>query len=162
MTSNRISGDTWPYSHTNDLHGSGWIGHAAGISAGIIPQVTAVHPDGRRLLRIEAKNAETPIERKPGWIRTTARTGPNYQDLQQIVQKADLHTVCREAHCPNIFECWEDRESTFLIGGDQCTRRCDFCLRETGRIRPGRANACRRIGQEDGIALRHRHRRVPR
>ena len=127
MTSNRISGDTWPYSHTNDLHGSGWIGHAAGISAGIIPQVTAVHPDGRRLLRIEAKNAETPIERKPGWIRTTARTGPNYQDLQQIVQKADLHTVCREANCPNIFECWEDRESTFLIGGDQCTRRCDFC-----------------------------------
>ena len=104
MTSNRISGDTWPYSHTNDLHGSGWIGHAAGISAGIIPQVTAVHPDGRRLLRIEAKNAETPIERKPGWIRTTARTGPNYQDLQQIVQKADLHTVCREANCPNIFE----------------------------------------------------------
>ncbi len=89
--------------------------------------MTAVHPDGRRLLRIEAKNAETPIERKPGWIRTTARTGPNYEDLQQIVQTADLHTVCREANCPNIFECWEDRESTFLIGGDQCTRRCDFC-----------------------------------
>ena len=77
--------------------------------------MTAVHPDGRRLLRIEAKNAETPIERKPGWIRTTARTGPNYKDLQQIVQKAELHTVCREANCPNIFECWEDRESTFLI-----------------------------------------------
>ncbi len=89
--------------------------------------MTAVHPEGRRLLRIEAKNAQTPIERKPAWIRTTARTGPNFRDLQQIVKGAELHTVCAEAHCPNIFECWEDRESTFLIGGDQCTRRCDFC-----------------------------------
>ena len=89
--------------------------------------MTAVKPEGRRLLRIEAKNAETPIERKPGWIKTTARMGPNYTDLQQIVKKGDLHTVCQEAGCPNIFECWEDRESTFLIGGDKCTRRCDFC-----------------------------------
>ena len=77
-----------------------------------------------------ASRPRTPRPRSnanPGWIRTTARTGPNYKDLQQIVQKAELHTVCREANCPNIFECWEDRESTFLIGGDQCTRRCDFC-----------------------------------
>ncbi|MDF1486873.1 lipoyl synthase [Tessaracoccus caeni] len=95
--------------------------------------MTAVKPDGRRLLRIEAKNAETPIERKPGWIKTTAHMGPNYTDLQKIVKQQDLHTVCQEAGCPNIFECWEDRESTFLIGGDKCTRRCDFCQIESAK-----------------------------
>ena len=82
---------------------------------------------------MEAKNAETPIERKPSWIRTTAKMGPNYTDLQNIVRTGDLHTVCQEAGCPNIYECWEDREATFLIGGDQCTRRCDFCQIESGR-----------------------------
>lgn len=92
-----------------------------------------MQPDGRRLLRVEAKNAQTPIERKPSWIRTTARTGPNYNDLQEIVTTGDLHTVCQEAACPNIYECWEDRESTFLIGGDKCTRRCDFCQIESAR-----------------------------
>jgi len=86
-----------------------------------------VKPEGRKLLRVEAKNAQTPIERKPEWIRTKAKMGPNYNDLQHIVKSGDLHTVCQEAGCPNIYECWEDRESTFLIGGDQCTRRCDFC-----------------------------------
>lgn len=95
--------------------------------------MTAVQPDGRRLLRVEAKNAETPIERKPSWIRTTAKMGPNYSDLQKIVRDGDLHTVCQEAGCPNIYECWEDRESTFLIGGDQCTRRCDFCQIESAK-----------------------------
>lgn len=89
--------------------------------------MTTVKPEGRRLLRIEARNAETPIEKKPSWIKTTARMGPNYNDLQEIVTSQGLHTVCQEAGCPNIYECWEDRESTFLIGGDQCTRRCDFC-----------------------------------
>jgi len=89
--------------------------------------VTAVKPEGRKLLRVEARNAETPIERKPEWIRTKAKMGPNYNDLQSIVKTGNLHTVCQEAGCPNIYECWEDRESTFLIGGDQCTRRCDFC-----------------------------------
>ncbi len=82
---------------------------------------------------MEARNAQTPIERKPGWIKTTARMGPNYQDLQQIVTTGDLHTVCQEAGCPNIYECWEDRESTFLIGGDKCTRRCDFCQIESAK-----------------------------
>lgn len=79
------------------------------------------------MLRVEARNAQTPIERKPKWIRTRAKMGPNYKDLQNIVQEGELNTVCVEAGCPNIYECWEDRESTFLIGGDQCTRRCDFC-----------------------------------
>lgn len=90
-----------------------------------------VSPEGRRLLRVEALNAKTPIERKPAWIRTTAKMGPDYRDLQRIVTSGDLHTVCQEAGCPNIFECWQDREATFLIGGDSCTRRCDFCQIES-------------------------------
>ena len=92
-----------------------------------------VAPDGRRLLRVEMRNAETPIERKPSWIRTTARMGPEYTALHSMVKSEGLHTVCQEAACPNIFECWEDREATFLIGGDTCTRRCDFCDIATGR-----------------------------
>ena len=92
-----------------------------------------VAPEGRKLLRIEARNAETPIERKPPWIKTRLRTGPEYRKIQQLVKDEGLHTVCQEAGCPNIFECWEDREATFLIGGDQCTRRCDFCQIDTGK-----------------------------
>ena len=92
-----------------------------------------VAPDGRRLLRVEARNAETPIERKPSWIRTTAKMGPEYTAMHSMVKQEGLHTVCQEAGCPNIFECWEDKEATFLIGGDICTRRCDFCDIATGR-----------------------------
>jgi lipoic acid synthetase len=92
-----------------------------------------IAPEGRRLLRLEVRNASVPIEKKPPWIKTTARMGPEYRALQQLVRSEELHTVCQEAGCPNIFECWEDREATFLIGGDQCTRRCDFCQIETGK-----------------------------
>ena len=88
-------------------------------------------PAGRRLLRLEVKNSQTPIERKPPWIKTTARMGPEYRQLTKLVKDEQLHTVCQEAGCPNIFECWEDREATFLIGGDSCTRRCDFCQIES-------------------------------
>ncbi|WP_329494684.1 lipoyl synthase [Kitasatospora herbaricolor] len=95
--------------------------------------MSAVAPDGRKLLRLEVRNSETPIERKPEWIKTRAKMGPEYTALQSLVKKEGLHTVCQEAGCPNIFECWEDREATFLIGGDQCTRRCDFCQIDTGK-----------------------------
>jgi lipoic acid synthetase len=90
-------------------------------------------PDGRKLLRIEARNAETPIERKPEWIKTKAKMGPQYSALRSLVAKEGLHTVCQEAACPNIYECWEDKEATFLIGGSACTRRCDFCNIDTGK-----------------------------
>jgi lipoic acid synthetase len=93
----------------------------------------SIAPEGRRLLRLEVRNASVPIEKKPSWIKTTARMGPEYRALQQLVRSEELHTVCQEAGCPNIFECWEDREATFLIGGDQCTRRCDFCQIDTGK-----------------------------
>lgn len=85
------------------------------------------------MLRIEARNSAVPIERKPAWIKTVAKMGPEYQALQSLVKSENLHTVCQEAGCPNIFECWEDREATFLIGGSQCTRRCDFCQIDTGK-----------------------------
>lgn len=90
-------------------------------------------PVERKLLRIEARNSEVPIERKPAWIKTKAKMGPEYQALHALVKGENLHTVCQEAGCPNIFECWEDREATFLIGGSQCTRRCDFCQIDTGK-----------------------------
>ncbi|MDF5755635.1 lipoyl synthase [Spongiactinospora sp. TRM90649] len=92
-----------------------------------------VAPDGRKLLRLEVRNSQTPIERKPPWIKTRLKTGPEYTALKSLVRREGLHTVCEEAGCPNIYECWEDREATFLIGGDQCTRRCDFCLIDTGK-----------------------------
>lgn len=85
------------------------------------------------MLRIEARNSAVPIEKKPDWIKTVAKMGPEYQALQSLVKSENLHTVCQEAGCPNIFECWEDREATFLIGGSQCTRRCDFCQIDTGK-----------------------------
>jgi lipoic acid synthetase len=90
-------------------------------------------PEGRKLIRIEARNAAVPIERKPEWIKTKAHMGPEYTRLQSLVKSEGLHTVCQEAACPNIFECWEDKEATFLIGGDKCTRRCDFCNIDTGK-----------------------------
>jgi len=92
-----------------------------------------IAPDGRKLLRIEARNTETPIERKPEWIKTRANMGPEYTRLRSLVKSEGLHTVCQEAACPNIFECWEDKEATFLIGGERCTRRCDFCNIDTGK-----------------------------
>ncbi len=104
-----------------------------------------VDPAGRKLLRLEVRNAATPIEKKPEWIKTRARMGPEYRQLQDLVKSEGLHTVCQEAGCPNIYECWEDREATFLIGGDQCTRRCDFCQIDTGRPEPLDRDEPRRV-----------------
>jgi lipoic acid synthetase len=94
---------------------------------------TAAAHTGQKLLRIEARNSLIPIERKPEWIKTKLKTGPEYLQIIDLVKSEGLHTVCQSAGCPNIFECWEDREATFLIGGDQCTRRCDFCQIDTGK-----------------------------
>jgi lipoyl synthase len=99
------------------------------------------------MLRLEARNSQTPIERKPPWIKTRLRTGPEYTALKQLVQREGLHTVCEQAGCPNIFECWEDREATFLIGGDQCTRRCDFCQIATGKPEPLDTDEPRRVAE---------------
>ena len=101
----------------------------------------------RKLLRIEARNAAVPIEKKPEWIKTRAKMGPEYQALHSLVKTEGLHTVCQEAGCPNIFECWEDREATFLIGGSQCTRRCDFCQIDTGKPADLDVDEPRRVGE---------------
>jgi lipoic acid synthetase len=104
-------------------------------------------PNGRPLLRIEARNAAVPIERKPEWIKTRAKMGPEYTELRSLVVRENLHTVCQEAACPNIFECWEDREATFLIGGERCTRRCDFCNIDTGKPEPLDLDEPRRVAE---------------
>jgi lipoic acid synthetase len=109
--------------------------------------VSAVESGGRRLLRIEARNATTPIEKKPPWIKTRARMGPEFTELRNLVAREGLHTVCQEAGCPNIYECWEDREATFLIGGSQCTRRCDFCQIDTGKPEPLDRDEPRRVAE---------------
>ncbi|MCX7522422.1 lipoyl synthase [Microbacterium sp. STN6] len=111
---------------------------------------------GRKLLRLEIRNASTPIERKPEWIKTRARMGPEYRQLQELVSTENLHTVCQEAGCPNIFECWEDREATFLIGGAQCTRRCDFCQIDTGKPAAFDEDEPRRVA-ESVAAMRLRY-----
>jgi lipoic acid synthetase len=107
----------------------------------------SIDPLGRKLLRIEARNAQTPIERKPEWIKTKAVMGPEYSKLRSLVANEKLHTVCQEAACPNIFECWEDREATFLIGGEACTRRCDFCNIDTGKPLPLDRDEPRRVAE---------------
>lgn len=93
------------------------------------------------------RNAQTPIERKPPWIKTKLKTGPEYTELKSLVRREGLHTVCEEAGCPNIYECWEDREATFLIGGDQCTRRCDFCQIDTGKPKEYDKDEPRRVAE---------------
>ena len=108
---------------------------------------SAPGPGTRKLLRLEVRNAETPIEKKPEWIKTRAKMGPEFKQLQGLVKSEGLHTVCQEAGCPNIYECWEDREATFLIGGDQCTRRCDFCQIDTGKPQPLDRDEPRRVAE---------------
>src|SRR5699024_2138404 len=97
------------------------------------PMSTIPQAEGRKLLRIEARNAQVPREPRPEWLKTRASVGPEYQNLRSQVANTSLNTVCAEANCPNIYECWEDREASFLIGGAVCTRRCAFCDIATGK-----------------------------
>lgn len=72
-------------------------------------------------------------QRKPEWLKVKASFGDNFTDLKALMGDLDLNTVCEQARCPNIYECWEMREATFLIGGSDCTRRCGFCQIKTGK-----------------------------
>ena len=84
--------------------------------------------------RLTVVGVPTVPQRKPEWLRHHAPlAGPNYRDIKDTMRGQTLHTVCEEAKCPNIHECWEAREATFLIGGDQCTRACGFCAIATGK-----------------------------
>jgi lipoyl synthase len=88
--------------------------------------------------------ARTP---KPPWLKTRLRTGPNYGQLKHLVQGLELHTVCEQASCPNIYECWEAKEATFLILGSRCTRRCGFCDIATGKPGPLDYDEPRRVAE---------------
>ena len=85
------------------------------LSAGGAPQGTPLMP------------APPALERKPGWLKVQAPGGPSYLDVKRMMRELDLHTVCEEARCPNIGECWEHRAATFMILGDVCTRNCAYC-----------------------------------
>ena len=79
----------------------------------------------------------TPVERKPDWLRIRLRTGPNYNKVRRAMRELSLNTVCEEARCPNIFECWSDQTATFMILGEICTRRCGFCAVTSGLPQAG-------------------------
>ncbi len=94
----------------------------------------------------KAHRPDQPSLRKPDWIRVKAPVSPGYLETQRIMRENGLHTVCEEAGCPNIGECWEKKHATFMIMGDTCTRACAFCNVKTGlpgALDPGGAGACR-------------------
>jgi lipoic acid synthetase len=100
------------------------------------------------LYQIMGRHRVQPLpERKPGWLKVKAPGGPNYLKLKQMMRSLDLHTVCEEAHCPNVGECWEHGAATFMILGDVCTRNCAYCAVAHGRppkydpAEPGRVGA---------------------
>jgi len=105
------------------------------------------NPYRRRLhLPIVSTNGvPVPVDRKPEWLKVRLQRGPNFRELQGIMRDRSLHTVCEEAMCPNISECWEDREATFLILGDRCTRRCGFCDVMTAKPGPVDEDEPRRV-----------------
>jgi lipoic acid synthetase len=87
----------------------------------------------------EAGVVTAPVDegfRRPEWMRVKTRLGPEYRQLKAMMRSLDLHTVCEEAGCPNIYECWAERTATFMILGDRCTRACGFCLVDTRRPLP--------------------------
>ena len=88
-----------------------------------------VERDLRRGVKInDAPGVDAPRPtRRPEWLKVRVKQGENFSELRNIMRERGLHTVCEEAACPNIYECWEAREATFLLGGDLCTRRCSFC-----------------------------------
>jgi lipoic acid synthetase len=107
------------------------------------------NPSQRRLhLPIVATSGASASDgRKPPWLKVRLQRGPNFRELEGIMRGLSLHTVCEEAMCPNISECWEEREATFLILGDRCTRRCGFCDVMTARPDPVDEDEPRRIAE---------------
>ena len=85
------------------------------------------------MIEIERREAPGPAQRRPDWLKVKVPSGPNYTELKTIMREHRLHTVCEEAHCPNLGECWEHRTATFMILGNVCTRACGFCAVLTGR-----------------------------
>ncbi len=92
----------------------------------------------------------------PPWFKVQAKTGPDYLDIKQTMDRLKLHTICEEARCPNRWECWNARTATFLILGDICTRRCHYCSVETGRPLAVDREEPRRVAEAiHALGLRH-------
>lgn len=83
-----------------------------------------------------AAPADDPTFRRPAWMKVKADLGPGYRETKRVMRSLSLHTVCEEAGCPNIYECWADRTATFMILGERCTRACGFCLVDTRKPLP--------------------------
>jgi len=95
-----------------------------------------------------ASNTVVPIDRaRPEWLKVRLPTGPTYENLRRLMRSKELHTVCEEAHCPNMAECWGAGTATFMILGDTCTRSCGFCAVKTGRPGVVDAEEPRRVGE---------------
>ena len=112
----------------------------------------------RRLLRHpeKANRADTPVQRKPSWIRVKAPVSREYAETRAIVREHGLHTVCEEAACPNIGECWTEHHATMMIMGDICTRACGFCNVRTGLPVALDGDEPARVGQAVAkLGLRH-------
>ncbi|TLY30255.1 MAG: lipoyl synthase [Nitrospirae bacterium] len=94
--------------------------------------------------------------RLPPWFKVTMRQGQDYQDVRRIMDRLELHTICEEARCPNVWECWNNRTATFLILGDICTRRCHYCAVTTGRpLELDREEPLRVAQAVEALSLRH-------
>src|SRR5216684_3406121 len=104
----------------------------------------------------KAHRPDNPIRRKPEWIRVRAPNSPEYAETKRLMREYGLTTVCEEAGCPNIGECWEQKHATFMIMGDTCTRACAFCNVKTGLPGPLDAQEPGRVAAAVGkLALRH-------
>lgn len=100
-------------------------------------------------------NTDLPAGRKPDWLKVKASYGENFRDVTALMRDLSLNTVCAQAACPNIYECWELREATFLIGGEDCTRRCGFCQIKTGKPAGYDTDEPRRVAEAvEHLALR--------
>src|SRR2546427_12721772 len=112
-------------------------------------------PPAPRAPRVPAASPAAPL-RKPAWLRVQAPGGPNYVALKQLMRELKLHTVCEEAHCPNVGECWEHRAATFMILGDVGTRNCAYCAVAHGTPRPLDAGEPARLAAAgERMGLRH-------
>jgi lipoic acid synthetase len=99
---------------------------------------------------------EGPTRRLPPWFKVSLHQGPDYRDIRRTMDTLGLHTICEEARCPNVWECWNNRTATFLILGDICTRRCHYCSVATGRPLPVDRQEPRRVAEAvQALGLRH-------
>ncbi len=99
---------------------------------------------------------QEPRPRLPAWFKVRFHEGPDYQEIRRLTRELNLHTICEEARCPNVWECWNSRTATFLILGDICTRRCHYCAVTTGRPLPlDEAEPDRVAAAVKALGLRH-------